>query len=153
MEKTPVPTDPNIIGVGVMGSSHLAEIFPEMCTCGIRISHLSYPAGVEVAEGHANGISSAKAIVNFMNKHELKICCRNSIISPIVNTVVSADIGARRIENGRFDVNISDAPTAITSLQNILPPPVLTGGETAEETCTSTGFVSGVVTAWGENDY
>ena len=122
--KTPVPTDPELLGMLEIGASFLTEMIPDACVCGRPIAFLSYKASIERAKGAAEGLESTEIYGRFAKKYNLAACCRMRILAPVVCNVVSADIGARRIENGRT-VEITDAPSALTSLTSSLPPQII----------------------------
>lgn len=122
--KTPLPEDPDLLGMLEMGSSFLTEMVPDACVCGRPIAFLSYKASLERAKGASEGLEATEIYKKFAKKHELAPCCRMRILAPIVCNVVLADIGARRVEDGKT-VSITNAPSALTSLTSSLPPQII----------------------------
>jgi len=122
--KTPVPTDPEILGMLEVGASHLTEMIPEACVCGRPIAFLSYKISIERTKGAVEGLEATEIYKKFAKDYNLSACCRMRILAPIVCNIVSADIGARRVENGKTVV-VENSPSALTILTSSLPPPII----------------------------
>lgn len=127
--KTPLPAAEQL-GVGTLGNMHLVEYFQEACgSCGFSPAKRAFDFAMRVA-ARGEGVSSTKAVIDECDRLKLKMCCRNLIITPLVNSIVSADIGAKYIApNVASHVRsvTEDAPTALTQAKReyLLPPPVL----------------------------
>ena len=120
--KTPLPS-PETLGMLEMGSSHLTEMFPDACVCGRPLAFLSYKAGIECAKTSGSSLDAYKV---FAEKYKLALCCRTRVLAPVVSNVVSADIGARRVEFGVSKApTVENAPSAGTSLSTCLPPQII----------------------------
>ena len=126
--KTPLP-DPETLGMLEMGASHLTEILPDACVCGRPIAFLSYKAAIENVNESSKGNNSLDAYKSFATKYNLALCCRTRILAPVVSNIVSADVGARRIEFGASQKpTIENSPSAGTSLSSCLPPQIISKG-------------------------
>lgn len=125
LPKTPLPK-PNAIGAVELGASHPVEYHENACACGVRVSFHSFRisramAGVGKSERTA-------AMMRYLDENNIKMCCRNLIISPLTCNVVSADIGARYIHPSVEDevgAKTEDAPSAVVRSSNMYPPYVL----------------------------
>ena len=124
--KTPIPSA-SVLAAPVIGASFLTEFLPERCSCGRPIaSHgfaiaLAVSSAVAAASKSQNHDKATKqAVISYLNKYKMRMCCRSRFLSPLVTTVVSADIGATYIDPGAVELGVinsisEDAPPAITA--------------------------------------
>lgn len=96
LPKTPLPTSGEDLCATELGSSHMIEVFNEACTCGRPLGTLEFDLARFVAS-HKE-LTSTEAVCRFMTSLSLPICCRNQVISPLVQAIVCADIGVRYID-------------------------------------------------------
>ena len=128
-KKSPLP-DAETLGMIEIGSSHLTEMIPEACVCGRPLAFLAYKAATECA-GFSNSLGATSSNRSesyriFADKHRLGLCCRTRMLAPVVSNIVSADIGARRVEFGPSEkATIENAPSAGTSLASSIPPQLI----------------------------
>jgi hypothetical protein len=109
--KTTLPSDPAILGVAQFCRSHAIEIIPEMCpSCSRYLGGLSYEFSLRLVSTRSNRPLMFERYTSFANEHQLQMCCRSALISPLIMYVVSTDIGARRVETENGNISIQDHP-------------------------------------------
>jgi len=90
--KTPLPDDPEFLGVSCFGTSKLTEVIADYCPCGTPIGIHSYKIAIYVASGR----SYTDFATHVLKNRIFKMCCLNRIMSPTVVNIASEDIGSRR---------------------------------------------------------
>lgn len=125
LPKTQIPTSGEDLCAAEVGSSHLIEILNEACTCGRPLGTIEFNLAVVVANRPAPK-TSTEAVCDYMDHYKFQICCRNQVISPLVQAIVNADIGARYISRDAApflpcETETSNAPPTITSAIGLPP--------------------------------
>ena len=133
LAKTPLPTPAQVCALE-LGSSHLMEYFQDACgSCGYPIAKHAFEIATHIASRPA-GVSSTRALCEMADRLKLAFCCRNLVMSPLVNSVVSADVGARYVAlsvSAQVRASSDDAPPALSQAppEHFLPPPALSGAK------------------------